>query len=198
MSNTAKISHSIVLGGKTFKESKSISGEGSTSIEVSVPAAKTGTLTTRTDNNTGTLTMTSGHGITTGARLDVFWDGGCRRGMTVGTVSVNSVPIDLGSGDNLPAATTPVTAMVPVTQVLVIAGDTLMVIALACLARAIFVLAGSDNTEHLGAVIEEGEIYAWDEDSGVTNPVAGDDIAKIFLSHGETSAKVLRVGLLFD
>jgi hypothetical protein len=95
--------------------SRSLAATGN-SAEVASPtlaAAKTGTLTTRTDNDTGTLTMTAGHGITTGQTLDVYWAGGQRRGMTVGTVATNSVPIDGGAGDNLPANTTAITAMVP-------------------------------------------------------------------------------------
>lgn len=88
-----------------------------------LPLAKVGELTTRTDNETGTLTMDTGHGITTGARLDLYWadgDGagtpGSRRGITVGTVSGNTVPIgadNSGSGDNLPLVNTAITAMIP-------------------------------------------------------------------------------------
>ena len=48
--------------------------------------AKVGALTTRTDNTTGTLTMSAGHGLLTGNRLDLYWtnaDGslGARRGI---------------------------------------------------------------------------------------------------------------------
>ncbi|MBK9128182.1 MAG: hypothetical protein IPM13_10320 [Phycisphaerales bacterium] len=68
---------------------------------------KRGTLTTRTSDTAGTLTMESGHGIATGNTIHVYWDGGKRIGVTVGTVSGTSVPISGGSGDNLPDASTP-------------------------------------------------------------------------------------------
>lgn len=74
------------------------------------PRSIAGTLTTRTDNDTGTLTLSSGHGVMTGNTVDVFWNdhANSRLGMTVGTVSGTSVPIDGGTGDNLPAAATAV------------------------------------------------------------------------------------------
>jgi hypothetical protein len=64
-----------------------------------------GSLTTRTDADTGEITMSTQiapHGITTGEIVDVVWSRGWRLGMTVGTVSGNSVPIDGGEGDDLP------------------------------------------------------------------------------------------------
>lgn len=84
-------------------------------IEVALPAGKAGQLTTRTDDETGTLTMASGHGITTGAIIDLYWDGGSRRTNLVGTVAGLSVPINAaaqGVGDVLPANLTNIVACV--------------------------------------------------------------------------------------
>ena len=75
------------------------------------PHSIAGTLTTRTDDDTGVLTLTSGHGVMTGNEVDVYWgeDGEhSRLEMTVGTVSGTTVPIDGGTGDNLPATSTAV------------------------------------------------------------------------------------------
>lgn len=71
---------------------------------------KAGTLTTRTSDSVGTLTMDSGHGITTGQGLDLYWDDGdgARIGMVVGTVSGDSVPVSGGAGFVLPSASTSV------------------------------------------------------------------------------------------
>ena len=80
----------------------------------SIAAAKTGTLSTRTNDTSGTLTMTTGHGFTTGQKdISIFWSGGSRRNVLVGTVATNSVPFSGGTGDNLPLATTAITAMAP-------------------------------------------------------------------------------------
>lgn len=83
------------------------------SIGVVAPAGAIATLTTRTNATTGTITGPSGHTVTTGATITVSWaeDTGVdtqlariRRGVTVGSVSGNSIPISGGVGDDLPAA----------------------------------------------------------------------------------------------
>ena len=51
-----------------------IEGEASLTARPTVPAAKEATLTTRTNNTSGTLTMTTGHGLVTGDRVDLYWD----------------------------------------------------------------------------------------------------------------------------
>jgi hypothetical protein len=75
-----------------------------------VAAAKSGTLHIRTSATVGTLTLADNHGITTGNKIDIYWSGGCRRGVTVGTVATNEVPFSLGTGNDLPVAATAVTA----------------------------------------------------------------------------------------
>lgn len=72
-----------------------------------------GILTARTDADTGEITMSSAnHPVETGDTVDVSWAGGSRTDMTVGTVSGSTVPIDGGSGDDLPATSTPVVVVV--------------------------------------------------------------------------------------
>lgn len=69
------------------------------------------TLTTRTSATAGTITAPSGHGITTGATIDLYWmavintynTAQVRRNVTVGTVSGTSIPFSGGEGNDLPA-----------------------------------------------------------------------------------------------
>ncbi len=69
-------------------------------------------LTTRTSATAGTITAPSGHGVTTGASIDVYWmevisgynTARIRRNVTVGTVSGTSIPFSGGEGDDLPTA----------------------------------------------------------------------------------------------
>lgn len=69
-----------------------------------------GTLTTRTDADTGVATLVTGHSITTGEVVDVYWAAGVRYGMTA-TVSVNAVTVDGGAGDDLPSQDTACTVV---------------------------------------------------------------------------------------
>jgi len=69
------------------------------------------TLTVRTNATSGTITAPSGHGITTGSTIDVYWmqvistynTARIRRNVTVGTVSGTSIPFSGGTGNDLPA-----------------------------------------------------------------------------------------------
>lgn len=65
-----------------------------------------GQLTTRTDDDTGVVTVISdsndGHGITTSSTVDVYWQSGQRIGMSVSAVTNKAVTVDGGAGDALP------------------------------------------------------------------------------------------------
>ncbi len=66
-------------------------------------AFRYGYLSTRTDDNTGIVTLNGGgDGITDSATMDVLWDGGSRIGMTILNVSGGAISLDEGTGDNLP------------------------------------------------------------------------------------------------
>ena len=184
----------ISVGSLSFVQRAGDSGSSSIVVESSVPGAKSGTLTTRTDNDTGTLTMAASHGITTGQILDVFWSTGSRRAMTVGTVSGNSVPIDGGSGDNLPLVATAITAMVPVEETMVFDGDDIVAVAVKSEANgyAVFVSdAPADITTATLSELSAGEGKGWLLSSGDTNPLAGYNVEKVKFSHSSTSAKVM-------
>lgn len=175
-------------------------GVGATAVDSSlatpwdetVAAAKTGTLTTRTSDTVGTLTLQSSHGVTTGARLDIYWTvsgvSGRRYGVTVGTVSVNSVPFSGGAGDNLPIAASSVTVMVPTELPVVVTGDDAVSVAAKCPVGGTVVFAASNNSTLLAVQLTSTvTTYAWVTGYG-TNPLASASVAKVFLSHGNSGA----------
>lgn len=81
------------------------------SLSALLAAQCDGSLTTRTDDDTGVVTLSTGHGIETADVVDVYWSGGMRYGMTA-TVSGVEITVDGGAGDNLPAEDTAITAVV--------------------------------------------------------------------------------------
>ena len=110
MSVTATVRKTMSLGGVNFHESKSHSSDGIIVEDVSVAAAEEGDLTTRTDDNTGVVTLDdSGHGFEVAEKVSVFWSGGCRRRMPITDVTGNAITVDGGSGDALPTQGTAVT-----------------------------------------------------------------------------------------
>lgn len=197
------VNFGVQIAGKTFPYRKNVVADGVAMKEKVVPAAKVGSLTTRTNDTTGTLTMEAGHGFQTGNRLDLYWDGGTRRGVAAGTVATNSVPISGGAGDNLPSQGVAIRAMVPVEEAIEGVGDDLYGIFLYSNLAGQIVLAESDNTEHLhravGAPSGGEQSYAWWDEGFFDNPVAGDQIDKVFFSHGDADeSAIMRVALLTD
>ena len=93
--------------------SNRVSHVGNVVIEKTIPAivaAQTGTLTTRTDADTGVATLSTGHGIETADVVDVYFAAGVRYGMDA-TVAANAVTVDGGAGDDLPIQDDPVTVV---------------------------------------------------------------------------------------
>jgi hypothetical protein len=196
MSYQITVGKEIGADGRTYSFSSTL--EASAAVGVmktgvnALAAAKVGALT-------GELTMAGGHGITTGARLDVYWSGGSRYGMTVGTVATNQVPVDGGAGDVLPADETAVTAMVPVQENLAVTGNDVVAIVADAAAAATVVFTTSAPADVLAVEIAGATAaYFWQTGEG-TNPMAGAAVAKVYLSHGDsTAARDVRAQVFYD
>lgn len=191
------INSSLVISGGSVSISSlpvSRTGSGPIGLEETLTAAKTGTLSTRTDDNTGVLTMTAGHGLTDAQVVDVYWATGVRYGMTVGTVATNSVPIDGGAGDVLPSATTAITAVVQTSINLLIDGDNAKILAV-CLetidktlrtkGHVQFRDAASDEIAELDLVTNVPQV--WDIEGGSANPFTGDVITNLKASQASST-----------
>jgi hypothetical protein len=205
-----KITKEVIVNNRPYRSSRSIeSNNNSETGGTSVPAAKdaNATLTVRTDNDTGTLTCKVGHGINTGDKVDLYWvEAGVnkrRRYVTVGVVAGQSVPIDLGAGDNLPAAAT---AGITVSVCLVdgglnLTGNNVVGIAVSNLAneRGIVNVLSAADAELDTRELASGETYTWDSGDGSTNPLAGDTVAKVVFSHSDPNAPAtMRCNLLYN
>lgn len=184
--------------GSSIQASVTRTGDGGIVADVTLPAGKAGTLSTRTDDNTGTATLSVSHGILDGMIVDVYWTSGVRYGMTVGTVSGTSVPLDGGAGDNLPAQSTAIVVTPQVQVNLAIDGDELAYLA-ACLQYAAattprghmhFQDADSDSiaaVELSNAADTLNALSDWDIDGGASNIFTGDPITKVMCSNGNSS-----------
>lgn len=187
MALTSNLTLTGTLGGNNVNASISRTHAGAIPQSVSVPAAKAGTLSTRTNNTDGTLTLGSGHGITTGATIDLYWTNGARRNVTVGTVSGTSVPISSGTGDNLPTQDTAITATTQTTVDVDFVGDLLKVLSLSCDKR-FTVQVMESTTARLALVLPANEPYLWFADGGVTNPLATYTISSMKVSQSDSAA----------
>lgn len=192
------VGKNIRLGGESFTETTTTESATSTLVKKTLAAAKTGVLTVRTDANTGSITGQAAHGVTTGARLDVFWDvagvKGHRRGMLVGTVAGLVIPIDLGTGDDLPAAASNLTIMVPTQVEVKLTGNNVQGVAYGTTAKGIVVIADATNVELDAKVFRAAGSDAWSVNDTDVNPLAGDVVDRVFLSHGDsTASRIVKV-----
>lgn len=189
------LAYAVSIG--SINQSKIRTGDDLIDLQVTLPAGKSGTLTTRTDDNTGIVTVASGHGITASDTVDVYWSGGRRYGVDVTATAATTIDIDLGSGDNLPAAST---AVVIVKQVVVnkaIDGDSVKIIGfLAELAastgfgvRITFFDAVSAGGSAVGNGIDldPNSPFVLDIEGGATNLLTGSPILSFVASNGDGS-----------
>lgn len=188
MAVSVAIENRINIFGTIYVKSTTVSHDGFVGRELSLAAALSGTLSTRTDNTDGTLTVTD-NTITTGQSIDLYWDGGKRVGVTVGTVSGDDCPISGGSGDNLPAADTEITTMVVSSESLDITdtGDVVTVVGYTDATKAtIRFMTSSTLVAQLNIEGSTGT-FIWDSSFGTDNPLDGETtITDVLMSHGDS------------
>lgn len=197
---------SLSGGGISINQSTPVTADGLDSREVTVPVASTGTLSTRTDNDTGVLTVGSGHGITTSDKVDVYWSGGARFGMTCSGAGATTIGVDAGTGDNLPSQATAITCDAQIQVNAAINGDEVEILGMQMLrttpgstAKGHASFQESDNTEiaevdFLGSTPQVHHISG-----GATNIFTGDPIAKVMVSNGSaTEAATFKLAWVED
>lgn len=182
------IQSSITVNGVTGNTSTSVTAETNRGVNPDVPAAKGGTLTTRTNGTSGSITGESGHGITTGQVIDIYWDGGQCYGAVVGTVSGTTIPISsVAGGDALPIATTVLTLGIREAANFPVVGDDMKALVMACSSSGYFSI--EDGSGVLFAkYVTPTTAYGWLYGSGVTNPIAGDTATKVNISQRSSSS----------
>lgn len=161
----------------------------------SLEIAYAGTLSTRGGDTSGTLTLSSGHGVVEGDRIDIYWDGGVAYGATVGEVATNDVPFTGAAGTVLPAQATAITAGVAENVTFSVAvGD------IECLAanqenntRTNYVFVGVDAEDAATATritVDAGGIYVW-KGASADNPFTASGavtLSSVWISHEDTAA----------
>ena len=201
----AKVTKTFAFPGMSFQGSLTISDDEYQAVvgNPELAAGKAGRLTTRTSDSVGVVTMTTGHGFTTSQVVDLYWVGGMRLGVVLGTVGAptadTAVPIASGgAGDVLPADETDVVMSARTIITLPLDGDALKLMAFLAGGRA-----GLNFLDDLDASLDTQELadanspYDWALGSG-TNPLAGETLGSITASSGAAAATTLQYGLLHD
>ena len=187
------------VGGIQVNSTLTRTAAGQIGHDLTLNAAKAGALTTRTNDTTGSLTLATGHGIETADVIDLYWDGGRRYGVSVGTVVGDVVPISGGAGDVLPAQDTAITAAE--CQIIDTDFDADLLAAIAALATARGHLSFYEAGEVLALSLDlaANALWHWLDGGTATNPLAGKTIDYVVATQaGATAAANLRLGILYD
>lgn len=188
---SARLISNLDIAGLALRSTIVRAASGHIGHELTLPSAKAGTLSTRTSDTAGTLTLAENHGIETADKIDLYWAGGRRYNVTVGTVSGTSVPISDGAGDNLPAEDAEVTAGIRVTLDTDFDGDKLAVLATVLAQRGRLEFYDGDDALQLGLDLVAGEFWSWLSGGTAANPLASDVIDYVVVS---TASPVLEAG----
>ena len=166
--------------------------EGLTSIVANptILKAQAGTLTTRTSGTAGTFTLGASHGITTGSRVDVYWDGGSLYGATVGTVAGTSVPITaVEGGDALPITTTAV-RVAPCARAPMGINDNVVKAALASMSQPGYVVFHDGTDDLIAEYIEPTAPFLWKDGDAGTSPFDAKEPTRVYMSVDYTTGNV--------
>lgn len=172
-----------------------------------IPAAKAGSLTTRTSDVAGEVTLGAGHGLTTGMIVDIYWSGGVRYGVAI-SVADNVATLadgDHTGGDVLPAQSTAVVLCEQVEIAANIDGDNAALLLVSLEYQASSSAKGhvhfceSDDTDVADFDLEANKPLLVDLDQDVANPLTGELIGVCYASHGDaTNAATLKIVTLED
>lgn len=200
MANTITFQTNAFGVGESLASTVTRQGDGGISRAIALPQAYAGQLTTRTDDDTGEVTLDAGHAITTGMVVDIYWAGGVQYSVTVGTVATNAMPFDSGVGDNLPVNMTDVVVAPVETANVDFEGDNLKAMAVKFTVADDAAGSEAGHVQFLTASPSEAAeidlvqnvLRPFDIEGGDTNHWSGESVATISASQ----ANVIGAGLL--
>lgn len=188
----------INVGGVAVASAISRTADGQIGQNPTLAAGIAGTLSTRTDDNTGVITLGASHGVTTADFVDVFWSGGVHYGMAVTATDATTITVDIGAGDNLPAQDTVVVVGVRQEIDVDFGGDDVEMIAASSDKRAHIEFLTAADASIEAVELLANEAWSWATNTGVTNPLAANTVGKVQASCGEAAAAALKLGVLYD
>ena len=195
---TSTLSLSGEIGGAPLGSTLQRTADGSIRQgPITLPAAEAGTLSTRSTDTTGVLTI-SGTALQIGDVIDIYWDGGRRYDVDVDGVAGDDVTFSGGAGDVLPAEDSVVTAAEQVSIVLAFTGDELVAIG-AKLGERGHLSVRDTGVTALSIDLVKNETWFWLDGQQIANPLAGDSVDGLMASNASSAATaVLNLGVLYD
>lgn len=188
MSATGRVNISYRVGGAVVDAVIDREDEQGATTQVALDAGIAGTLTTRTDDAIGVITVAEGHGLTTSDTIAVFWGAGRRYGVTITATAATTVTIATGAGTVLPAESSVVTIGKEVITSLGHIGDDLKIFAVHSPNRLSANIRDVTPATIEALDIAAKESWAYISNFSGTNPFAGETLVTAVLANGGTTA----------
>ena len=166
--------------------------------DIPLPAATTGMLTTRTDDDEGVVTLADGHGLVNGDVVGVYWSSGRRWAMVVSNVVGNTMTVSLGAGANLPAQGTALTAQRATVVDTDFDGSLITLLAALCAQDATIELLASGGGDQLVLELFAGQLWYWADAVSVANPLLNKPVVSARMTQGGNSPANVKLGILYD
>lgn len=196
MASTLNLFMGWRLGIKSLDTVLSRSDETMLSSEIALNAAIAGTLTTRTSDSVGVVTVAS-HSITTSDTVSVFWSGGYRYGVAVSATDSTTISIGSGgTGDVLPASSTALTICKESTLTFSHVGNDIVAMLVHSPERMSMNVRDTVPATQQAADITANEGWFWISNATGTSPFAGDTLGSIVMANASTTARTATVLLL--
>jgi hypothetical protein len=196
MPATAVTTINTVIAGVTLTSTITRNEEAAERISLDMPVGIAGTLTTRTDADTGIATVASGHGITTSDTVCVFFADGSKQNCDVTAVTSTTISFTSADGTDLPVVSTVIVIGKQFTYAAAFVGNALRTFAIKCANRCFVDFLSSSPASLLAYDIATNEGRSWVFGTDVTNPLAGDTVASIVVANGGTTVASVEIGLL--
>jgi len=198
----AIIAQQMQIGGFSMSAANTLTGNAQEGVEDTAVAAEEGDLTTRTDADTGVVTLDATPTMTTADKVNVFWiDAGVRKSRTnmeVTNVSDNAVTIDGGDGDDLPTQDDAIDLAIQTDLRMAFDGDDLVAIA-AIATRAATIAFYSGVTRLTVVDIYAGSAWLWQSGQGSTTPITGAAVDNVTVACRDTAGEAtVKIGILQD
>ena len=199
MSIVASVQKSLTVAGENFPQSSTVVADAAIVQSVSVPAAEAGMLSVRTSVGAGTLSVNnSDHSFSVNDIVDLYWNGGARRSVKIGTVSGTVCTILEGAGDDLPTQGTTVFISPCVLLESEVVGTKIKAIFLYTENRGQITFMNSDDAEQFHKELGFGSAWEWLEGNGTQNPFKDAIVSSVLVSNAAEIPGALKVAILYN
>lgn len=189
---------SVRIGGIAIQEPFTRTGDVETAADPTLPAARSGKLSTHTSGVAGVATLGADHGLSVGDRIDVYWQGGLAYGATIDETTAQTVTFSGAQGDALPAEDTNIRLAQCQPVDCGFDGDRLRALVAHVPDRSCLIFVEADDSVVAAKELQYGEPLVYIAGFSPGNPFSGPPIARIYASTAATADRKLRIGFVYN